>query len=75
MHKGDHVLVAGRLSVRTWEGDDGTKRTSTDISADEVGASLRWATGKMVKVSRKEQGSMQNTGPSKSSDFDDAPPF
>jgi single-strand DNA-binding protein len=42
--KGARVLVTGRLDVREYEGRDGVKRTSVDIVADEVGATLRWAT-------------------------------
>ncbi len=42
--KGARVMASGRLDVREYEGRDGVKRTSVDIVADEVGATLRWAT-------------------------------
>jgi single-strand DNA-binding protein len=34
--KGKAVLVEGRLNNRSWEAQDGTKRTATDIVADNV---------------------------------------
>jgi single-strand DNA-binding protein len=34
--KGKSVLVEGRLNNRSWEAQDGTKRSATDIVADDV---------------------------------------
>jgi len=34
--KGDPVLVEGRLQYRTWEAQDGTKRSKVDVVADNV---------------------------------------
>jgi single-strand DNA-binding protein len=34
--KGDPVLVEGRLQYRTWEAQDGSKRSAVDIVADTV---------------------------------------
>jgi single-strand DNA-binding protein len=34
--KGDPILVEGRLQYRTWEGEDGTKRSAVDVVADNV---------------------------------------
>jgi len=34
--KGKSVLVEGRLNNRSWEAQDGTKRSATDIVADNV---------------------------------------
>lgn len=42
--KGARVVVTGRLEVREYDKKDGSKGTSVEITADEVGASLRWAT-------------------------------
>jgi single-strand DNA-binding protein len=41
--KGDRVMVTGRLRQRSWETPEGDKRSVTEIDADEVGASLKWA--------------------------------
>ena len=34
--KGDPILVEGRLQYRTWEGQDGGKRSKVDVVADNV---------------------------------------
>jgi single-strand DNA-binding protein len=71
LSKGDQVLVIGKLIVRTWEGDDGAKRKELDVSADEIGPTLRWATAKLSKASRSNGGQ----GQSKGGNFNDEPPF
>lgn len=44
LRKGSHVVVAGRLQSRSWEAEDGSKHSTVEIHAEEVAASLRWAT-------------------------------
>jgi single-strand DNA-binding protein len=44
LRKGDRVMVVGRLRQRSWETPDGERRSVAEIEADDVGASLRWAT-------------------------------
>jgi single-strand DNA-binding protein len=34
--KGDPVLVEGRLQYRTWEAQDGSKRSKVDVVADNI---------------------------------------
>ena len=34
--KGDPILIEGRLQYRTWEADDGSKRSKVDVVADTV---------------------------------------
>ena len=34
--KGDPILVEGRLQYRTWEAQDGSKRSAVDVVADNV---------------------------------------
>ena len=34
--KGDPILVEGRLQFRSWEGQDGSKRSKVDVVADNV---------------------------------------
>ncbi|HEV2093267.1 MAG TPA: single-stranded DNA-binding protein [Rubrobacter sp.] len=34
--KGDPILVEGRLQYRTWEAQDGSKRSKVDVTADNV---------------------------------------
>ena len=36
LHKGDTVLIEGRMQTRSWDGPDGAKRYRTEIVADRV---------------------------------------
>jgi single-strand DNA-binding protein len=36
LHKGSLVYVEGRIQTRSWEGQDGQKRTTTEINANDV---------------------------------------
>ena len=50
--RGTRVVVAGRLQMRSWETQEGDKRTVVEIEADEIGPSLRWATARVERQSR-----------------------
>jgi single-strand DNA-binding protein len=52
LRKGDRVLVTGRLKQRSYETDQGDKRTVFELDVTEIGPSLRWATAKVAKVTR-----------------------
>ena len=52
LKKGDRVLVMGRLIKRSWEDKDGNTRWQTEIEADEICPSLRWARAKVERVGR-----------------------
>src|SRR6204780_3638395 len=54
--KGMGVVVTGRLEHRTWETEEGEHRSKVEITADEVGASLRFATAEVHKVERRGGG-------------------
>src|ERR1044072_3304600 len=47
--KGSRAIVTGRLEQRSWETDQGDKRSKVEIIADEVGPSLRWATAEITR--------------------------
>ena len=51
--KGSRVIVTGRLEQRSWEGQDGEKRSKIEVVADEIGPSLRWATAEVRKNDRR----------------------
>jgi single-strand DNA-binding protein len=53
VQKGTRVIVAGRLDQRSWETQDGDKRSKIEIVADEVAPSLRWATASITKNERR----------------------
>lgn len=82
--RGAAVMVTGKMSQRTWEDKEGQKRKSFEVTADEVGPSLRWASAKVIKSERRSgdqvaSGGRQTaddpwaSGPS--GDRDDTPPF
>lgn len=50
--RGSRVVVVGRLQMRSWETQEGERRTVVEIEAEEVGPSLRWATAKVEKQAR-----------------------
>ena len=54
--KGARVVVTGRLEQRSWETENGEKRSVVEIAADEVGPSLRWATCVVDKNERRGAG-------------------
>jgi single-strand DNA-binding protein len=60
--KGDRVIVTGRLEQRSWETQDGDKRSKVEIVADEVGPSLRWATARIEKIRRDGPAGGGSTG-------------
>ena len=55
--RGTRVVVTGRLKQRSWENQEGEKRSAIEIEADEVGPSLKWATASVQKTSRSNSSS------------------
>lgn len=86
--KGARVIVDGRLEQRSWETQDGDKRSKVEVIADEVGPSLRWATAEVTK-NEPRQGSgnggsssgggggrpAANSAPAGGYDYDEEEPF
>lgn len=52
LHKGDPVIVAGRLRVREWITDDGQRGSSTEVIANSVGHDLARGTALFTRVTR-----------------------
>jgi single-strand DNA-binding protein len=52
MAKGSRAVVVGRLRTRSWETPEGEKRSVTEVEADEVAPSLKFATAKVERSSR-----------------------
>jgi single-strand DNA-binding protein len=63
VQKGARVVVTGRLEQRSWESQDGDKRSTVEVVADEVGPSLRWATATVVRNERRGGGEGGASGP------------
>ncbi len=51
--RGTRVVVSGRLDQRSWETQEGDRRSKIEITADEVAPSLRWATATVSKNERR----------------------
>jgi single-strand DNA-binding protein len=76
--KGDRVMVSGRLRQRSWETAEGEKRSVTELEADEVGASLKFATAKVERAPSRgnsERAPASERQPERGGDFNDPPPF
>lgn len=52
--RGTRVVVTGRLEQRSWETEDGQKRSKIEVVADDVAPSLRWATATVHRVERTD---------------------
>jgi single-strand DNA-binding protein len=60
--RGSRIMVVGRLEQRSWETQDGEKRSRIEVIADEVGPSLRWATAEVTKNERRGGGDFGSGG-------------
>ena len=49
LKKGDRVVVQGRLTTRTWETEDGERRSSLEVDAGSVGLELTRAMATSVR--------------------------
>jgi single-strand DNA-binding protein len=52
LHKGTRALVYGRLEQRSWDTQDGEKRSKIEVVAEEIGPSLRWAQAQVERTAR-----------------------
>jgi single-strand DNA-binding protein len=79
LQKGARCIVVGRLRTRSWETPEGEKRSVTEVEADEIGPSLKFATAKVERASRSGSSggdwAGSAAGASKGGQFNDEPPF
>lgn len=52
--RGTRVMVSGRLEQRSWDTQEGDKRSVVEIVADEIGPSLRWAAAEVRRNERND---------------------
>ncbi len=52
--KGTRVIVTGSLEQRSWETQEGEKRSVIEVRIDDIGPSLRYATATVTKTTRRE---------------------
>lgn len=50
--KGTRVIVMGRLRYRSWDDDQGNKRSKVEVVVDHVGPSLQWATAEVTRTAK-----------------------
>lgn len=61
VHKGDRVLVTGRLRIRDWR-DGERSGTNVDLDADAIGHDLTWGTATYVRsISSSNEGDASDT--------------
>lgn len=75
--RGDRVIVTGRLKSRSYETKEGDKRTVIELEAEEVGASVKYATATIKRAEKSSgyTGHQRDDGswtPNRESSFDSA---
>ncbi|MHA7304816.1 single-stranded DNA-binding protein [Arthrobacter sp. TMN-49] len=50
IHKGDRIIVVGKLKISTFLHKDGTPGTNVDIDAESIGPDLKYGTAHYVRV-------------------------
>lgn len=65
LHKGDRVVVSGKVDQRSYEDKEGVTRQSLEMTVDDIGPSLKYATAQVTRAQRQQQGQQgggYNTG-------------
>lgn len=57
--KGTRVVVTGRIKSRTFQNREGQDVVRFEVDVEEVGPSLRYATAKVTRTARGDQGHTQ----------------
>ncbi len=56
LQKGMRIIVTGRLEQRSWETQEGEKRSMIEVRIDDIGPSVRWATASVTRTPRSGGG-------------------
>ena len=56
------VIIVGRLQQRSWENQEGEKRSVVEVDIQELGPSVRWATASVTKTPRSGGGNFGGGG-------------
>jgi single-strand DNA-binding protein len=75
LSKGDRVIVIGRLRVRSYDNQQGQTVWVTEIEADEVAPSLRWAQARVNRTSGGGSGGGGSSDAAPPPPADDDVPF
>jgi single-strand DNA-binding protein len=68
--KGDRVLVSGRLSQDSWEDKEGKKRSTVKIVANVIAPSLEFASCKLERNPKLDNGGVTSPQQSKGEEVD-----
>lgn len=60
--KGMRVIAQGRLTQRSYQGNDGIQRTVVELQVDEIGPSLRYATAQVQRGQSGGAGGFRQDG-------------
>jgi single-strand DNA-binding protein len=74
LQKGARVIIAGSLEQRSWETQDGDRRSIVELRIDEIGPSLRWATASVTRTAKSGDGNWGGGGGGGSSETIPAAP-
>ena len=58
---GDRVIVTGEMQVRSYDDDNGEKRTAAEVRVSEMGPALRWASASVTRNPKSDSGSSYST--------------
>jgi single-strand DNA-binding protein len=75
LSKGDRVIVIGRLRVRSYENQQGQTVWVTEIEADEIAPSLRWARAEVSRTGGSSSGGAPGSDAAPPPPSDDDVPF
>src|SRR5438445_11472746 len=81
LSKGMRAIVVGRLRQRSWEAQDGAKRSVVEGEVEQVGPALQLATASVTKSARSDGdashafASAPSNGASNGAPADEEPPF
>lgn len=62
LRRGMRVIVYGKLKQHDWQTPDGQNRSRVELEIEEVGPSLKFATAKVQRVSRRSTGAPATSG-------------
>lgn len=55
VHKGDRVVVSGRLRHRSYEIEGGKKSSTIELAVDDAGPSLQWSKAQLTRATRSAE--------------------
>ncbi|WP_411722513.1 single-stranded DNA-binding protein [Mycetocola sp.] len=73
VHKGDRVLVTGRLKIRRWEAGE-KNGLSVDVEADSIGHDLVWGTARFERAAQRDASPAPDVPVTPSTDADTTVP-